>query len=113
MSGLNRIISKLILTLSILLVVIVLISCKGDTKQQDRFRTEFIDVSNNQKTTFYHKASKGILGLGHGMCSGAFRYRGSGKYKARFIAVNTDGEVLKRSNWKIFDSPYTIAQRKS
>lgn len=77
------------------------------------FRTEFIDVSNNQKTTFYLKASKGILGLGHGMCSGAFRYRGSGKYKARFIAVNTDGTVLKRSNWKIFDSPYTIAQRKS
>lgn len=83
---------------------------KNKPESQIWFKTEFVNLTTNKKTTYYIKQWKDELSVGHGMCSGAFTYDGSGKYKVRFTAMNTDGNALKPTNWKIYDSPYKNAK---
>lgn len=69
------------------------------------YKTEVVTIESNKKTVYYIKDSQGRLEVGRDMCSGAFRYKDKGKYKVRFIPMNTDGERLKTTSWTTFNSP--------
>ena len=71
------------------------------------YKTEVIEIATNTKTTFYITEWENKLYVGHGMCSGAFTFKNKGKYKVRFTAMNSDGNELKATDWKIFKSPST------
>ncbi|MET2984087.1 hypothetical protein [Aureibaculum conchae] len=79
---------------------------KDTSKSEVWYKTEVVDLTTNQKTSFYEMESKGKLHVGHGMCAGGFTFNGKGKYKVRFTPMNADGETLKTTGWKTFDSPY-------
>ncbi|MFY8182466.1 MAG: hypothetical protein ACOVLG_11870 [Flavobacterium sp.] len=70
------------------------------------YKTEVTEISTNTTTIFYITDFEKKLEVGHDMCSGAFRYKNSGKYKVRFTPMNIDGEALKATEWKVFDSPF-------
>jgi hypothetical protein len=61
--------------------------------------------SPNEKTTFYIREWEETLDVGHGMCSGAFKFKKEGDYKVRFTPMNIDGISLKTTNWETFKSP--------
>lgn len=79
---------------------------ENKTKFEIWYKTEVVELNTNNKTTFYIKDRKGKLNVGHGMCSGAFRFNKKGNYKVRFTPMNTDGKSLKTTDWKIFESPF-------
>lgn len=70
------------------------------------FKTEVIDLSTNIKTIYFIREWQGNLNVGHGMCSGAFKFNRKGKYKVRFTPMNTDGKMNKTTKWITFNSPY-------
>jgi hypothetical protein len=70
------------------------------------YKTEVIEIATNKKTTFYLTEWENKLNVGHGMCAGAFIFKDVGKYKVRFTPINTDGESIKTTEWKLFDSPF-------
>lgn len=70
------------------------------------YKTEVIELATNKKTTFYLTEGEKSLNVGHGMCSGAFSFKNKGKYKVRFTPMNSDGQSLKTTEWKTFDSPF-------
>jgi hypothetical protein len=70
------------------------------------YKTEVIEISTKTKTIFYITDLENKLNVGHGMCSGAFSFKSSGKYKVRFTPMNIDGETLKTTEWKVFNSPF-------
>jgi hypothetical protein len=70
------------------------------------YKTEVIEIATNKKTTFYLTEWENKLNVGHGMCAGGFIFKDVGKYKVRFTPVNTDGESIKTTEWKLFDSPF-------
>lgn len=70
------------------------------------YKTEVIEISTNITTTFYITEWKNKLNVGHDMCSGAFIFKNKGKYKVRFTPTNIDGESIKTTEWKMFDSPF-------
>ncbi len=69
------------------------------------FRTEVINLSTNNKTTYFIREWNGDINVGHGMCSGAFIFDKKGKYKVRFTPMNTDGKMNKMTKWYTFDNP--------
>lgn len=79
---------------------------KNKSESEIWYKTEVVDLSTNAKKVFYIKEWNGKLNVGHGMCSGAFTYSNKGKYKVRFTPMNTDGNSLKTTDWKIFESPF-------
>jgi hypothetical protein len=79
---------------------------KNKTESEIWYKTEVVDITTNNKTTFYIKEWNKKLNVGHGMCSGAFTYTNQGKYKVRFTPMNTSGKSLKTTDWKTFESPF-------
>lgn len=78
---------------------------KNKTQEEIWFRTELIDLTTKFKKTFIIREWNKVLSVGHGMCSGAFIFKGKGKYKVRFTPMNTDGKMNKTTKWFIFDNP--------
>lgn len=70
------------------------------------YKTEMVDLITKETTIYYIKEWNGKLNVGHGMCSGAFTFSKSGKYKVRFTPMNIDGNSLSMTEWKIFESPF-------
>ncbi len=79
---------------------------KNNPKSEIWYKTEVVDLSSDVKKTFYIKAQNAKLNVGHGMCSGAFRFKNKGKYKVRFTPMNTEGKSLKTTDWTTFKSPF-------
>jgi hypothetical protein len=69
-------------------------------------KTEVVEIATNTRTSFYLMSYENKLDVGHGMCSGAFTYKNSGKYKVRFLPMNIDGKELQPSDWTTFESPH-------
>lgn len=78
----------------------------NNTETETWYKTEVIEITTKQKTIFYISAWEKKLNVGHGMCSGAFTFKNTGKYQVRFTPMNTDGKELKTTDWAIFESPY-------
>lgn len=70
------------------------------------FRTELHDKSNNSSRTYILTEWLGKIAVGHGMCSGGFRFNNEGEYKVRFTAMNIDGKKASVTPWNTFESPY-------
>ena len=70
------------------------------------FNTEVVDMETNLSTHFYIRAYESELKVGHGMCSGGFKFKKGGTYKVRFTTVNSNQMTLTRTDWIVFDSPY-------
>ncbi len=70
------------------------------------FKTEVVEIETNTLTTFYLVERMGNVEVGHGMCSGGFKFKDSHQYKVRFTAMNSDGDSLETTDWVEFDSPY-------
>lgn len=79
---------------------------KNNSNSEIWYKTEMIDLTTKEKTIFYITEWESQINVGHGMCSGGFSFNKSGKYKVRFTPMNTDGSLLKTTEWKIFESPY-------
>ncbi|TVZ56153.1 hypothetical protein OD91_1433 [Lutibacter sp. Hel_I_33_5] len=69
------------------------------------YKTELIDLTTNSKKVYIIKEWKNEINVGHGMCSGAFKFNNKGKYKVRFTPMNTDGKMNKKTKWYTFESP--------
>jgi len=70
------------------------------------YKTEVIEISTNTKHIYYLTSYKNKINVGQDMCSGAFTYKKSGKYRVRFVPMNIDGKELKPTEWTIFESPF-------
>lgn len=79
---------------------------KNKSKSEIWYKTEVVETATNKKNVYYIKEWNGKLNVGHGMCSGAFTYNKTGKYKVRFTPMNIDGNSLKTTDWKTFESPF-------
>lgn len=79
---------------------------KNSSDSEIWYKTEMIDLTTKEKTIFFITEWKGQIEVGHGMCSGGFTFNKRGKYKVRFTPMDTDGNSLKSTEWKIFESPY-------
>jgi len=79
---------------------------KNTKDQEIWYRTEFVDLETGMSSTYILNIWKGELYVGHGMCSGAFTYAKTGKYKVRFTPMNIDGETSKTTKWFTYESPF-------
>ena len=70
------------------------------------YKTEVVEVGSDKVRTYYLQERNGLLQVGHGMCSGAFKFKRKAKYKVRFTPMNVDGQPLRTTKWIAFDSPY-------
>jgi hypothetical protein len=76
-------------------------------KKKNIYKIELFNITSNNKKTYYLPSNiKGVVSIGHGMCSGAFNFNSISKYKIRFTPVNSSGELQKKSNWIHFKNPY-------
>ncbi|TDN80811.1 hypothetical protein DET49_13023 [Salegentibacter sp. 24] len=79
----------------------------NNTKGQEIwYRTEFVDLETGKSSTYILNTWKDKLYVGHGMCSGAFTYAKTGKYKVRFTPMNIDGKISKTTKWFTYESPF-------
>jgi len=69
------------------------------------YRTEVVNIKTNIKTTYILINYKTELKVGHGMCSGAFRFLEKSEYKLRFTPMNTDGKMNITTKWKKIKNP--------
>ncbi len=79
---------------------------KNKSESEVWYKTEVVNLSTNKKIVFHITEWNKKLNVGHGMCSGAFTFTKKGKYKVRFTPMNIDGNSLKTTPWKTFDSPF-------
>jgi hypothetical protein len=60
----------------------------------------------NQTTTYYLTPDKEFFSIGHGMCSGAFRFREGQEFKATFDLVDASRNINIWSDAKVkFEKP--------
>lgn len=71
-------------------------------------KTELISLESGKSNTYYLLLNQSDnVNVGHGMCSGAFRYKKSGKYKVRFSLMDICGnENDKWTEWVKFSTPF-------
>src|SRR5690554_436969 len=82
-----------------------------DLKIKDNSRslikTELYNIETNQSTTYYLTLEEnGKLNVGHGMCSGAFRFNKENNYKIRFSLIDLSGNSdNKWTDWLAIENP--------
>lgn len=69
-------------------------------------KVEVLNLKNQKNRTYYLYSFKSEISIGHGMCSGAFKFNGGDKYKVRFTPISSSGKEKKTSNWISFENPY-------
>ena len=71
-------------------------------------KTELYNTQTKETNTYYLTLSDaGKLKVGHGMCSGAFKFEAKQHYKIRFSLIDISGNLNnKMTEWINFDSPY-------
>jgi hypothetical protein len=79
---------------------------KSTNSQEIWYEAEFVDLETGKSNTYILHPKEGKLYVGHGMCSGAFTYAKTGKYKVRFTPMNIDGETSKTTKWFTYESPF-------
>lgn len=64
-------------------------------------KTEIFDLNKNTSRTYYLcHSNEDALMVGHNVCTGAFIFRESGRYRARFTAVDFAGnKTTTPSDW--------------
>jgi hypothetical protein len=83
---------------------------EGSEGNEIWYKTELVDLNNNDSMTFILSETLAELKVGHGMCSGGFTFEEENEYKVRFTAMNTDGDEIEISDWTYFESPYKNAE---
>ena len=79
---------------------------KNNFSKEVWYKTEVMNLSNNETHLYYIKEFEGKLKVGHEMCAGAFSYDRSSDYKVRFTPMNIDGKATKTTSWFKFKNPY-------
>ncbi|WP_196888584.1 hypothetical protein [Aureivirga sp. CE67] len=81
---------------------------KTQDESQVLVKAELVDLKTGESNTFFLTIDENeIVSVGHGMCSGAFSFRDSRKYKVRFSLMDICGnQNSESSKWLTFDSPY-------
>lgn len=69
-------------------------------------KVELLNLKNQTKKTYYLYSENSKISIGHGMCSGAFTFRGNDAYRIRFTPINSSGKESKSSSWISFENPY-------
>ncbi|MEM1357206.1 MAG: hypothetical protein AAGF89_03365, partial [Bacteroidota bacterium] len=71
-------------------------------------KTELASLESGKANIYFLKLDQsGKVNVGHGMCSGAFTYKRSGKYKVRFSLMDICGnESEKWTEWVVFNTPF-------
>jgi hypothetical protein len=77
-------------------------------------KTQLVDTLTSKTSTYMLSLNNTLsrnkpdkLRVGHGMCSGNFRYKANGKYKVRFCLYDSSGNTTGEwSEWIAYDSPY-------
>ena len=85
---------------------IAIFDVQNKSESEIWYKTEVVEIETNNKSFYYLKDWKGKLNVGHGMCSGAFRFNPKSNYKVRFTPMNTAGESLDTTDWIFFENPY-------
>ena len=70
-------------------------------------KTELVEISSGKSTIYYLPLSESSkLNVGHGMCSGAFKYKREKSYKIRFSPIDINGNDSDTwTEWIAFESP--------
>lgn len=71
-------------------------------------KTELLDLENDESNIYLLSLDDvDTLSVGHGMCSGAFNYKETGRYKVRFSLMDICGNRSSEwTAWIEFDSPF-------
>lgn len=77
-------------------------------------KTQLVNMLTGKATTYMLSLNNTLnrdkpnkLRVGHGMCSGAFRYKENRKYKVRFCLYDSSGNTTGEwTEWIKYDSPY-------
>lgn len=78
-----------------------------DDESEVLIKTELIDISSGKSTIYILPMSESNkLNVGHGMCSGAFKYEREKSYKIRFSPIDISGNDSDTwTDWIAFESP--------
>lgn len=78
-----------------------------DVKEQSDFlvKTTVKNKTTGTETVYYIGTEKDGLSVGHGMCSGAFTFDSSIDYEAKFMLMDTSGNVSEETDWISFTRP--------
>lgn len=73
----------------------VIFSFLADDSSQLLVKTKFKNLVTNKITTFYILPKDNKLSVGHGMCSGAFKYDNNMAYEVEFNFMDSSGNITK------------------
>ena len=62
-------------------------------------------VGSRKTTKYYLPIENGLVGIGHGMCSGPFRFRGKKPYEIRLARVDQAGNESGQTKGIVFTPP--------
>ncbi len=71
-------------------------------------KTELMDLTDQTTHTYFlHTSAKDTLSIGHGMCSGAFRYNPKHHYQVRFSIMDScNAQTNDWTDWIVFENPF-------
>lgn len=79
---------------------------KAEGKSDYWVKTELIDLTTGEATVYHLTHENGRVEVGHGMCSGGFKYPSEGKYEVRFKWMDISGRESKHWSTPVtFDRP--------
>lgn len=76
-------------------------------REQSAFlvKTTVRSVESGKETSYYVNAGKEGFAIGHGMCSGAFKFDEGKDYQARFTIMDASGNLSEETEWVTFTKP--------
>jgi len=83
-----------------------LFELKKNYTSETWFKTELMDLSDNSLQTYIITESTNFINVGHGMCSGPFKFGKSSTYQVRLTPMLCNGILLQDDGWSHIANPY-------
>lgn len=76
-------------------------SFSASDKSEFLIKTTVRNISTGKETTYYLKAEENLIAVGHGMCSGAFKFEDGENFEVEFSLFDASGNLSKSNGEKI------------
>ncbi len=78
---------------------------KAEDRSELMIKTTVKSVETEKETVYVLLAGADLINVGHGKCAGAFDFNDSMNYQAKFMLMDTSGNVSEETNWISFTRP--------
>lgn len=80
-------------------------SFKAKDQSDLMIKTTVKSIETGKETTYILLAGPDVVDVGHGKCAGAFDFDESTNYQAKFMLMDTSGNVSEETDWVSFTKP--------